>query len=86
MDRKTWLSIRDNGGPLTRRLRALGALIHKSADVAMLPEPTNPTGPRVTPWIERPGHTLNLGRNKAKRALRAGKPRKQWRALSGGAR
>jgi hypothetical protein len=29
-----------------------------------------------------PGRTLNLGRNAAKRAHRAGKPRKQWRRVA----
>ena len=84
MNRKAWLSIRDNGGSLPRFLRSRGLMIHQSCAVAMLPAPNNPTGPRVIPWVERPGHTLNLGRNKAKRELRRG-ARKCWRVLPRGA-
>ncbi len=46
-----------------------GKLIHESAAVAMIPHPTNPMLPS-TPWIEKPGHTYDIGRNKAKRAAR----------------
>jgi len=46
-----------------------GRMIHQSAAVAMIPHPTNPMIP-PTPWIEKPGHTFNVGRNKAKRERR----------------
>ena len=44
-----------------------GKMIHTSAAVAMIPHPFNPMMPS-TPWIEKPGRTLNTGRNAMKRA------------------
>lgn len=46
-----------------------GRMLHKSAEVAMIPHPTNPMIP-PTPWIQKPGETYNVGRNKAKRERR----------------
>lgn len=63
-----------------KALTVVPRLVHQSCAVAMLPHPSNPEGPRVIPWIERPGKTLNIGRNAAKRALRNG-ARKIWRVL-----
>ena len=34
--------------------------------------------------VFRPGETYNIGRNAAKRAARAGKPRKKWQAIPRG--
>lgn len=48
-----------------------GTYLHVSAAVAMLPDPANPNGPRVIPWIQKPGQTYNVGRNAMKRASRA---------------
>jgi hypothetical protein len=63
-----------------KALRVVPRMVHKSCDVAMLPHPKSPDGPRYIPWVEKPGHTLNTGRNVDKRALRTG-PRKTWRTL-----
>lgn len=62
-------------GSLGQFLRKRSTYIHVSAEVAMLPEPGNPLGPRVIPWKTPKGRgvTYNVGRNKAKRAARAAK-------------
>lgn len=65
---------------LGRLFQQRGVLIHESAAVSMIPHPMNPMGARVVPWIEKPGHTYNVGRNVDKRRLRQG-PRKCWRVL-----
>jgi hypothetical protein len=64
-----------------KALRVVPRMVHTSCDVAMLPHPKNPDGPRYIPWIEKPGHTLKLGRNKSKRENRRAdiKARKQRR-------
>ena len=41
--------------------------LHVSCDAAMIPNPLIP-GMKM-PWVERPGKTYNVGRNKAKRAV-----------------
>lgn len=46
-----------------------GRYAHMSAAVRMLPNPAGDHLPLV-PWIERPGHTYDVGRNAAKRARR----------------
>jgi hypothetical protein len=64
--------------PLPRKrweyLKALrpsrGTFVHISCEAQMMPNPINSMGPMI-PFVERPGHTLNLGRNKAKREARA---------------
>lgn len=62
---------RKNSGGLSlgQFFRSRSRMTHKSCDVAMLPHP-DPMQPSL-PWIERPGHTYNVGRNKAKRECRA---------------
>jgi hypothetical protein len=67
MDRQKWLAIRDSGS-LGQLFRQRGRMIHQSCAVAMLP---NEAGIHAIPWVEKPGHTRNLGRNAAKRAARA---------------
>lgn len=44
--------------------------LHISAYARMVPNPINPLWPPV-PWVQRPGVTYDVGRNKAKRAKRA---------------
>jgi hypothetical protein len=43
--------------------------IHVSCEARMIPNPLDPLAPPI-PWVERPGFTLNIGRNADKRALR----------------
>lgn len=40
---------------------------------------TKPDGTQFIRW--NPGVTMNIGRNKEKRRLRTGKPRKHWRVI-----
>lgn len=47
-----------------------GDMVHQSAEVAMLPNKGGAHLPRI-PWIQRPGITYDVGRNKAKRERRA---------------
>lgn len=66
-----------------KAMRVIPRLVHQSCAVAMLPPHEDPDGPRTIPWIERPGHTLNLGRNKRKREHRASKEsRKHWQLVA----
>jgi len=59
----------NNSGSLGQFLRSRGVMLHKSCDVAMLPDPWNPEGPRVNPWVGK-GETYNVGRNADKRKAR----------------
>ncbi len=60
MDRARWLYL--------KALRpSLGKLLHLSCDAGMI---RNPTG-NLVPWIQRPGTSYNIGRNKAKHVRRA---------------
>lgn len=56
------------------RIRALKPseprYLHVSAKVAMHPNPLGRHMPML-PWIQRPGTTFNVGRNKAKHEKRA---------------
>jgi len=64
MSQKRWARIK-RLAPNTSRY------LHTSCNVAMLANP-DPMKPRI-PWIEKPGHTYNVGSNAAKRAKRAAK-------------
>lgn len=57
-----------------------GRYVHISKPLVTVMGPDGIPRRAVTPQL---GTTLKLGRNKAKRALRAGKPRKHWRTLPG---
>lgn len=46
-------------------------LAFNACNVAMLPHPENPEGPRIIPWVESPGRTCNLGRNAIKRLAKS---------------
>lgn len=46
-----------------------GRYIHVSAAVQMRPVPFG-AGIQYAPWVQKPGETYNVGRNKAKRARR----------------
>lgn len=76
MNRSEWLSIRNNGGNLSKFYRSRSRLVHKSCDAGMLPHPNNPSGPAIVPWVGR-GETYNVGANAAKREFRVG-ARKCW--------
>ena len=60
MTRNEWQMRRSDGGSLKRFLRGREVMVHKSCDVAMLPDPLNPNGPRVIPWVQKPGITRKL--------------------------
>lgn len=85
MTRNEWLAKRDSGS-LGQFYREREQFVHISkrfivnpaAELAKLAGKVF-TGPH---WLPLPGETLNLGRNKAKREKRAGKPRKFWRRLA----
>jgi hypothetical protein len=44
-------------------------MVHQSCAAGMRGNPLDPNGPWI-PWVQKPGITLNLGRNKAKREAR----------------
>jgi len=82
MDRQKWLARRDSGS-LGQTYRAREQFLHISKRFIANPAAKIVraageffTGPL---WLPLPGVTHDIGRNKAKREARAGKPRKQWR-------
>ena len=64
-----------------KALRILPRLVHVSKKIITV-EAGDGTGRLVNVVSPERGITLNLGRNSAKRALRAGKPRKHWPVLA----
>ena len=82
MNRKEWLAKRDSGS-LGQFLRSREKFLHVSKRFIANPaaEIAKAAGEFFTGslWLALPGITHDIGRNKAKREIRAGKPRKQWR-------
>lgn len=73
MDTARWQYIKALQPPAPR-------MVHQSCAAGMRPNPHGENFPWV-PWVQKPGKTLNTGRNEAKRALRTG-ARKTWGVLA----